>query len=286
MDELSIALKAREFIAKAGAPPIPVSVDAYVQQIGGKVKSKVLGAEEDAWSFQKNNGEWHICVNCGHHRRRQRFSVCHEVAHIALGISADHSAPSWSYAKRPPGEIACDVFAAELLLPYRQFKPRVDACDVGFGAIDTLADEFDASTVATGSRFATFSRDLCAFIISESGTVRYCARSAPLRNVNGWIRPGSPMPSASYAARVRKGEAPSGPEEADPDMWFENWERDGTLYEDTRHLDQWDQTLTLLWFGEDELPPPPPDRKKWEEETYGLRELDGNLPWPGKHRRK
>ena len=42
----------------------------------------------------------------------------------------------------------------------------------------------------------------------------------------------------------------------------------------------------LLWFDEDDLPPPPAERKRWEEETYGLRELDGNLPWPGKAKRR
>jgi hypothetical protein len=41
------------------------------------------------------------------------------------------------------------------------------------------------------------------------------------------------------------------------------------------HLGQWDQTLTLLWFDDEELPPTTPERKRWEEETYGLRELDG-----------
>ena len=78
----------------------------------------------------------------------------------------------------------------------------------------------------------------------------------------------------------------SGPEESEPEQWFEEWERDGALYEDVRHLGSWDQTLTLLWFDDEDLPPPAAARKRWEEEAHGLRELDGELPWPGKSKRR
>ncbi len=286
MDELAVAMKARDFIAQCGPPALPVSVETYAARIGGIVKTETLQDHEDAWSFRDKNGKYRICVNCAHNSRRQRFSVCHEVAHVVLEISSDHSNPSWSYARRPPGEIACDTFAAELLLPYKLFKPRVDAAEMGFAAISELADEFDASLMSTGSRFATFSRELCAFVLSEGSKVRYCARSASLRDTKAWIRPGSLLPEDSFSARVRAGAIQTGPEEAEPDQWFDDWERDGSLYEDVRHLGQWDQTLTLLWFDDQDLPPLPAARKRWEEETYGLRELDGNLPWPGRRKRR
>lgn len=286
MDELTVVMKAREFLAKVGPLPLPISVDAYATHIGGKLKSKVLGPEEDAWSFRKPTGRWHICVNCAHNPRRQRFSACHEVGHIALGIPADHSAPSWSFSRRPAGEIACDVFAAELLLPYKLFKPRVDASDIGLAQIDALAEEFDASTVSTGSRFATFTRELCAFVLSEEGFIRYAVRSASLRQAKAWIRPGCPVPKGTYTARIRAGGASTAREEVEPELWFEDWEGEGTLYEDARHLGQWDQTLTLLWFDADGISPPPVERKSWEGDTCSLRELDGNLPWPGRRSRR
>ncbi len=286
MDELSVSMRAREFIGQCGALALPVSVDGYASHIGGVVKREPLQDSEDAWSVRLPSGEYRICVNCAHNGRRQRFSVCHEVAHVVLGIASDHSAPSWSFTRRPPGEIACDIFAAELLLPYRLFKPKVDAADLGFDAVSNLADEFDASLISTGSRFATFSRDLCAFVLSEGGKVRYSARSASLRDARAWIRPGTDLPSGSFSARVRAGSAPRGAEEVDPDQWFQDWERDGSLYEDVRHLGQWDQTLTLLWFDDEDLPPSRAERARWEEETYGLRELDGNLPWPGRSKRR
>ena len=202
MDEQDVAMKAREFVAAVGPAAVPVSVEAYAAHIGGVVTTKALRENEDAWSVRLG-GKYRICVNCAHNPRRRRFSVCHEVAHEALGITADHSAPSWSYARRPPGEILCDVFAAELLLPYKLFKPRVDAADMGSAAVSALADEFEASLNSTGSRFATFSRDLCAFVLSEGGKVRYCARSTSLRDAKAWVKPGMTLPADSLSARIR-----------------------------------------------------------------------------------
>ena len=96
-----------------------------------------------------------------------------------------------------------------------------------------------------------------------------------------WIKLGSAVPAGSYSARTRAGEIPTGPEEAAPEEWFEDWERDRTLYEDVLHLDRWDQTLTLLWFENDNIPLPRPERQQWEERSYGLLELDGTLPGAG-----
>lgn len=286
MDELAIAIKARAFVANCGHVALPVSVETYAAQINGIIKADELEENEDAWSFRDQNGKYHICVNCTHNTRRQRFSTCHEVAHVVLEIAADHSSPSWNYSRRPPSEVACDIFAAELLLPYKLFKPRVDTADMSFAAISTLADDFDASLISAGSRFATFSRGMCAFILSEEGAVRYSARSPQLRDAKAWIKPGTRLPSDSYSARLRTDHSASGPEDAEPTEWFVDWERDGSLHEDAIHIAQWDQTLTLLWFDDDDLPPPRADKARWEEETLGLRELDGVLPWPGRKKRK
>jgi hypothetical protein len=58
------------------------------------------------------------------------------------------------------------------------------------------------------------------------------------------------------------------------------------MIEDARHLAQWDQTVALLWFEDEEVPAPNRDRREREAEEFGLAELDGVLPWPGKRRRK
>ena len=124
MDEFGAVLKAREFVNKVNPTAIPVPVEAYVKEhrCCSSPSDPILEPDEPGWSFS-NNGKHYICVNANDRPERQRFTVCHELAHIVLGLPSEHQAlPWWSYAKRPPAEIWCDVFAAELLLPYRLFQ--------------------------------------------------------------------------------------------------------------------------------------------------------------------
>jgi Zn-dependent peptidase ImmA (M78 family) len=287
-DELTVVLKAREFVNGVNPATYPVSVKSYVEHIEATLKvDHSLGPDEDGWSAMRPNGKYGICVNGNQRKERQRFTVCHELAHIILEIPSEHgSGPSWSYAKRSPNEILCDVFAAELLLPYKLFKPLVDKSYYSLAAIDLLADRFEASTMATGSRFATMARWPCAFVLSEQGKVRYSSRSRALRDARVWIAPRMDLPAGSVCERRRAGDAGSGPEQVEADMWFEDWDRDGLLLEDARHLTQWDQTIALLWFEDDDVPPARADRRQREEEEFGLAELDGVLPWPGKKKRR
>jgi len=50
-----------------------------------------------------------IAVNSRALPQRQRFTICHEIAHAVLELDSEHDAESWSYAKRPPNEILCGL---------------------------------------------------------------------------------------------------------------------------------------------------------------------------------
>jgi Zn-dependent peptidase ImmA (M78 family) len=286
VDELAAEMKAREFIRSVNPTIIPVPIEAYVAKAGATLRVEYdLDANESGCTIKK--GDKHIiCVNGNESRRRQRFTACHEIAHIVLGLPSDHGGgPSWSYAKRSPNEICCDVFAAELLFPYQLFRPFVEKAEIGLASISDLADKFDASDLATGSRFATLASAPCAFVLSEQGIVRYASRSRALREARAWISPRSVLPANSVSARARAGELYDGPEEAPADIWFNDWNRGGVILEDARHISQWDQTMTLLWFDDEEVPREPNGHRD-EEEEVGLKELDGTLPWPGKSKRR
>lgn len=158
--------------------------------------------------------------------------------------------------KRAQAEIYCDIFAAELLLPFGLFKPLAE----GGGdqpCLDRYAGEqiqclFNSRRV----QVAAVLKAPCAFVFSEKGKVRYGVRSTALRDAGAWIAPRIEMPQGSLSARLRGGTAPDGPAEIEADEWFQHWERGGTLVEEARHLDRFDQTLTLLWFEDEEVPPP------------------------------
>jgi len=280
-------VRAREFVRKTRPDAVPVSVKQYAAEIGAGIKyDHDLPPDEAGGSFEAN-GKRCIYVNAHDGSARQRFTVCHEIAHFVLGLPSEHQgSPSWSYAKRPPNEIWCDVFAAELLLPIILFKQRVDDAEVSLASVEMLAEEFDASFSATGSRFAAVGEAPCAFVLAEGGVVRYASRSKALRDAFGKIPAGSKLPRGSLSERVRQGRAPGGPEECDADLWLAQWERGGVLLEDARHLQTWDQTLTLLWFEDEELPEGDSRAAGGRDDEAALEELDGTLPWPGKKRRR
>jgi IrrE N-terminal-like domain len=294
LNEFTTVLRARKFLNKVNPATIPVPMEAYVKEVGGSIRLRTdLEPNEPGWAFA-SNGTQYICVNANDRPERQRFTICHELAHIVLGLPSDHKElPWWSYAKRPLAEILCDVFAAELLLPHHLFQPVAEAAQIGFAALDALAGQFLASTTATGSRFAVVISTPCAFVLSEQGKVRYASRSKPLQDANAWIPPRVDLPRGSLSARAREG-VMSARGEIDADLWFSDWERGGVLLEETRHLAQWDQTLTLLWFGSEEVPP----LKRYDRDREGgrepreneedelLEELDGHLRWPSKKRRR
>lgn len=65
------------------------------------------------------------------------------------------------------------------------------------------------------------------------------------------------------------------------------------MLEEVRHLAQWDQTLTLLWFEDEKVPGRKIRNERGEireDEENGdnslLKELDGQLRWPVKRRRR
>lgn len=282
IDEITTVLRARKLVNTVNPTTIPVAVESYAAHVGAIIRPQTdLGPDESGWSFE-SGGKHFICINANEQEERQRFTVCHELAHIVLELPSEHKAlPYWSYIKRPLNEILCDVFAAELLLPFHLFKSIADKEEISFATLDDLAGLFMASNMATGSRFAAVISAPCVFVLSEQGKVRYASRSTALHEVNAWIPPRTDLPYGSVSERVRAGKDCDSPEEVDADIWFSEWERGGILLEEARHLNRWDQTLTLLWFKDEEVP------LSYEEaeEELGIKELDGILPWPGKKRR-
>lgn len=200
MDEADVRQRARAFVARVDVSNIREDLSPYVTAANAKVKKDELGDGESGYTVTKPNGKHIITVNSLETEERQRFTVCHEIAHIVLGLESSHDeVPSWSYAKRHPNEIACDTFAAELLMPYQQWLSAVPKEEPSLDLIQHMADLFGTSFPAAASRFASLSDMPCAFVTMERGAVRYAARSTALRQVGAWIPPRSVIPAGSVA---------------------------------------------------------------------------------------
>ena len=289
MDEADVRQKARVFVAKVDASNIREDLSPYLIAVNAKVKKQELGKGESGYTITKPNGKHIITVNSLETDERQRFTICHEIAHIVLDLASSHEeVPSWSYAKRHPNEIACDRFAAELLMPYQQWLSLVPKEEPSLELIQHMGDLFGTSFPAAASRFASLSDIPCAFVTMERGAVRYAARSTALRQVGAWISTGSTIPVGSVAHRIRSSaNSSTETDEVSQDIWFDNWGKGVDLWELSRHYARTDTTISLLWFDSEDLPEVEVNRFGTRiENDGGLAELTGDLPWPGRSRRR
>ena len=160
MDEEGVKQKARAFVATVDISNIREDLSPYVTAANAKVKKDDLGKGESGYTITKPNGKHIITVNSLETDERQRFTICHEIAHITLDLESCHEEiPSWSYAKRHPNEIACDTFAAELLMPYKQWLSAIPKEEPSPELIQQMADLFSTSFPAAASRFAALKQN-------------------------------------------------------------------------------------------------------------------------------
>jgi Zn-dependent peptidase ImmA (M78 family) len=289
MTEFEAEQKARRFVQGAGISVLPVDLGLYVAKVAGKVSLDVLGPGESGYTMVTGTGPL-ITINEMDRATRRRFTVCHEIGHLVLNLPSEHGdGADWSYAKRPPTEVCCDVFAAELLLPVVFFSPLARGLTPDFDAVDDLRTKFFASREATASRLAATSRVACGYVLSEGGKVRHLVRSPSLRDAHGWVSSGTPLPAGTAAAALRSGSGRSGSATYSGDVWFEGWQ-DVELSESSVFIPEYDQTLTLLHCtDQDELDAFQragiPEREGVDEDDALLKPLDGYPGWAGSGRR-
>src|SRR5688572_11391581 len=93
MDEATVILKARRFVRSIQDISIPVPLKAYIEKVGAKLHHADLPNGQSGYSGVIN-GKLKILVNSNDRLERQRFTVCHEVAHIHLGLPTNHGGKS------------------------------------------------------------------------------------------------------------------------------------------------------------------------------------------------
>lgn len=288
MDELQARTSARAFLAGLGSEPT-VDVDAYAKAVNARIRYEALDSGESGYTVPKGAG-FVITVNNNESTERQRFTVCHELAHIVLRLPTLHGEiPSWSYAKRDLNEVWCDIFASELLMPYQQFTEMIPEGEPSFEIIDKLAQRFGASFPATASRYASLVGFPCAYVTMERGVVRYAGPNVALRRRGIRMSMKCPIPSGSVAEGLRRsGESSSAIEQVAQDIWLENCDAGYDLWELSRHYQKHDQTISLLWCTEEELPKGELDRfnRRVDEDDGGLEDLNGVLTWEKHGRRR
>ena len=194
-----------------------------------------------------------------------RFTVAHELGHYFLPGHADHLFPSGRGLHRSRSgfisgdryERQADHFASALLMPATRFRKEADAAGQGFAAIERLAKLFQTSITATAIRYAKFTDDAVAVIVSSGRHIDYCFMSDRIRDLRGitWIRKQEPVPTGTTTAEFNGD--PSNVEEArceEGTCYLDDW-FDGApqveVNEDVIGLGSYGKTLTVLFTDED-----------------------------------
>lgn len=291
IDEPAIRAQARQFMRGLDLSQVDGDLSVYTKKVNARLSKEDLGESESGYTLTKRDGKSSIVVNEIERLERQRFTICHEVAHLALSLKSNHQeTPSWSYAKRDDNEIACDIFASELLMPFDAFKRDVDQEHPSFDLIERLRRKYVVSFSACGSRLAAVTDFPCAFILMNSSVIRYASRSATLRQLNAWIEMRTPVPTGAVAHRlIEEGSAIGESDGISQDIWFRDWPQGYELTELAKHYAAYDETFSLIWFEQDCGPDEPVRNYSGvptEIDHGGLTELDGILGFPKKTKRK
>jgi hypothetical protein len=292
--ELKTIALAWEFQKEAGITERPVSIDKYVRAIGAELKVRDNLRDDEAGQVLQFGDRTIIVVNGRHPVERQRFTVLHEIAHIRLNLPSSHSQTTsveqlLGYAKRPREEILCDLFAAECLLPHNLFQADVSSRECSFGTVQELAELYQSSLVATGSRFAAYSSTPCCWVLADDKHVRYASCSPALRSAGFFLRIGIEVPRASVLGRLRDGVSgvrPGIAEMVPGHVWVHN---DCTSVDEfaeaaivSTQVRQGVGLLIAELAAEDDRSERPTD----DIEDVLLPELDGQLQFPGRRTRR
>lgn len=116
-----------------------------------------------------------VTINKASSRKRQRFSLAHEYAHILLGDDTGHRDSSTTHVEH---ERLCDAIATEILMPAEQFTWQLGNDFISIPLIERLANSFGSSIEATACRAIEISQLPCLIAvwnIKQSSMSHYVA---------------------------------------------------------------------------------------------------------------
>lgn len=193
-----------------------------------------------------------------------RFTVAHELGHYFIPGHAEQLFPNGDglhqsrsgFVSNELIERQADHFASSLLMPESLFKQAMRCCEQGLPAIQTLADTCKTSLTATAIRYAKFSDDPVAVVVSTGTQIDYCVMSDTIRELKGltWIKKGDPVPADTATVEFNGDpDNVSGAETAEGSSYLDDW-FDGAprvqMNEDVIGLGSYGKTLTVLYAEE------------------------------------
>jgi hypothetical protein len=288
--ELKTISQAWECQTAAGIDLVPVSIEKYLQVVHADMEVRYDLEPTEAGQCFEIGSKRVIWVNGTHSPERQRFTALHEIAHLYLNMRSQHGRALsvdalHRYSSKPREEILCDVFASECLFPRRIFIADIGKYACGMQSVQKLAEDYGASLTATGSRFAAYSKECCAWILAEDRRIRYVSCSPALREAGFWLSIGLEVPKLTVLGRLIAG-CGGGKQDTVPSFAWTNNECKGIaeFSEEAILVPSLSQGMALIWV--EELARDRESVTSYSEDNELLPELDGKLRFTKRTRRK
>jgi Zn-dependent peptidase ImmA (M78 family) len=169
MSRFAARTAAERLIERFGITTAPIDVHDVAQLLGLRIVADNLGSDVSALLVTEGNTSV-IGVNKTHPRKRQRFSIAHEIGHHVMRhqfVAGEHvHVDRGSYISErgtraaagiDPKEIEANQFAASMLMPTKLVREHVDR--IGYLPLDEndvkkLARDFDVSEQAMTIRLS------------------------------------------------------------------------------------------------------------------------------------
>jgi Zn-dependent peptidase ImmA (M78 family) len=258
---------------------VPVPVEELAREVGiiDLVDLEVDGFEGALKTdIEKTQGI--ILIKTGVREDRRRFTIAHELGHFLMPshrgngqcTSKDlHESGQGGEHRRQEAE--ANRFAAGLLMPSSWFTrdmSRLGEADVTH--VQLLAKKYGTSLEAAVNRYVDLSDDVCAFVFSKDGVIRYVRRTDNFPRLI--LRKGDPLPDrcASVKAPLAPLRVATSWEEVDESIWLAStWgERTPTLLKQSVRQKEGFQ-ITLLFIDSTEAEQNEEDAEL--EEDFALR---------------
>jgi Zn-dependent peptidase ImmA (M78 family) len=251
---------ARDLLSKLDITSVPIYPRKIAEEIGIFVQEMKVEGGYDGY-LMCANGVWGIMINGSiKSRARKRFTIAHELGHyyISRHDEGNHQCFRKDIGAVDPSarqdEREANEFAVELLMPNDFFRSDMHGRSINLDTINWLATRYGTSMTSTAIRYAHFSTDICAVILSERGRIKYFVCSEGFRKGRFLqLSRNAPLRNGCYAKELfdTRFQAPERYGEVEASSWSTNCAHpEMAVLEHSRCLPAFDQTLSLLWFEE------------------------------------
>lgn len=235
--------------------PHEIDLEAVAWHLGARIRYRPLGRCEARIIGTGDRAV--ITVNSRSSRRRQRFSIGHELGHWhhdrgrVLFCQAEDIGRAATGGLSP--ERVADRFASNLLMPDYLFQPIARRfAKIDFEAVRKIADAFDTSRTATAIRLVEAGYFMGCLVCHGSRGRKWFARSRAVPD--RWF-PRDDLAAEGFAIAVLFGGAAEDrfPRRIGADAWFDRFDAERyEVHEQTIRIGD-DEILTLVRIDDDRM---------------------------------